>query len=117
MNSKLHAVCDGQGRPVIMLLSEAEMSDYKGARLIVDALPRARWLVADRGYDADWRRDALQEKGIEACIPPKKNRKIKIKFNGKLKDWRRVATRYDRCAHTYFSTICIAAACIFYLNQ
>lgn len=131
MNSKLHAVCDGQGRPVIMLLSEGQMSDYKGARLIVDALPPAKWLLADRGYDADWFRDALQEKGIQPCIPPKKNRKTKIQFNdklykqrhkvenmfGKLKDWRRVATRYDRCAHTYFSTICIAAAFIFYLNQ
>ncbi len=131
LNSKLHAVCDGQGRPVVLLLSEGQMSDYKGARLIVDALPPAKWLLADRGYDADWFRDALREKGIKACIPAKKNRKQKIKFNGKLykqrhkvenmfgklKDWRRVATRYDRCAHTFFSTICIAASVIFYLNQ
>ncbi|MFP6705545.1 MAG: IS5/IS1182 family transposase, partial [Alphaproteobacteria bacterium] len=36
---------------------------------------------------------------------------------GKLKDWRRIAMRYDRCVHTYFSAICIAAAVIFYLNQ
>ena len=35
----------------------------------------------------------------------------------KLKDWRRIATRYDRCAHTFFSAICIAAAFAFYLNQ
>jgi transposase len=34
----------------------------------------------------------------------------------KLKDWRRIAMRYDRCAHTFFSAICIAATCIFYLN-
>jgi len=107
------------------------MSDYKGARMIVDALPPAKWLLADRGYDADWFRDALREKGIKPCIPAKTNRKQKIKFNGKLykqrhkvenmfgklKDWRRVATRYDRCAHTFFSTICIAASVIFYLNQ
>ncbi len=39
LNSKLHAVCDGQGRPVIMLLSEGQMSDYKGAALMIDALP------------------------------------------------------------------------------
>jgi transposase len=36
---------------------------------------------------------------------------------GKLKDWRRISTRYDRCSHTFFSAICIAAAFIFYLNQ
>jgi transposase len=34
----------------------------------------------------------------------------------KLKDWRRIATRYDRCAHTFFSAICIAAAVAFDLN-
>ena len=42
--------------------------------------------------------------------------KVEYMF-GKLKDWRRVATRYDRCAHTFFSDICIAAFVIFYLNQ
>ena len=107
------------------------MSDYKGARLIIDTLPPAKHLLADRGYDADWFREALQGKGIEPCIPPKKNRKRKIEYDpalykqrhkienmfGKLKDWRRVATRYDRCAHTFFSAICIAASVIFYLNQ
>ncbi|MDP6259705.1 MAG: IS5 family transposase [Rhodospirillales bacterium] len=130
LNSKLHAVCDGMGRPVILLLSEGQMSDYKGARLIVDALPSAKHLLADRGYDADWFRDALKDKGIKPCIPPKKNRKIQIEYDktlykqrhkvenmfGKLKDWRRIATRYDRCAHTFFSAICIAAIVIFYLG-
>lgn len=72
MNSKLHAVCDGDGRPLIMLLSEGQMSDYKGAALMIDALPPAKHLLADRGYDADWFRAALRDKGIEPCIPPKK---------------------------------------------
>jgi transposase len=36
---------------------------------------------------------------------------------GKLKDWRRIHTRYDRCAHTFFSAICIAAIVIFWINQ
>jgi hypothetical protein len=35
---------------------------------------------------------------------------------GRLKDWRRIAMHYDRCTHTFFSTICIAATVIFYLN-
>jgi hypothetical protein len=48
LNSKLLAVCDGHGRTVIMLLSEGQMSDFKGARLIVDALPPARHLLAER---------------------------------------------------------------------
>ena len=107
------------------------MSDYKGARLIVDALPPAKYLLADRGYDADWFRDPLHNKDIEPCIPPRKNRKQKIEYDtdlykqrhkvenmfGKLNDWRRIATRYDRCAHTFFSAICIAASVMSYLNQ
>lgn len=42
LNSKLHTVCDGRGRPLVMMLSEGQMSDYKGAALMIDALPRAR---------------------------------------------------------------------------
>lgn len=114
-----------------MLLSEGQMSDYKGAALMIDALPRAKALLADRGYDADWFRAALARRGIAPCIPSKSNRKIPISQDtvlyrqrhrienmfGKLKDWRRIHTRYDRCAHTFMSAICIAATVIFWLNQ
>lgn len=131
MNSKLHAVCDGQGRPLVMLLSEGQMSDYKGAALMLDALPPAKALLGDRGYDAGWFRNALTARGIAPCIPSKSNRKILIAHDrilyrqrhkienmfGRLKDWRRIHTRYDRCAHTFFSAICIAATVIFWINQ
>ena len=124
-------MCDGQGRPLVLLLSEGQMSDYKGAALMVDALPKAKALLGDRGYDADWFRAVLAERKITACIPSKSNRKtpiphdaalyrqrheIEIMF-GRLKDWRRIHTRYDRCAHTVMSAICIAATVIFWLNQ
>ena len=113
-----------------MVLTEGQVSDYKGAELIIAQLPLAKHLLADRGYDANWFREALRRKGIEPCIPPKKNRKVQIQYDkklykqrhkvenmfGRLKDWRRIATRYDRCAHTFFSAICIAAVVIFYLN-
>ena len=112
-----------------MLLSEGQMSDYKGAALMIDALPKARALLGDRGYDADWFRHALTTRGIAPCIPSKANRKIPILHDrtlyrrrnrieimfGRLKDWRRIHTRYDRCAHTFMSAICIAAAVIFWL--
>jgi len=48
LNSKLHAVCDGKGRPLDMLLSEGQMSDYKGAALMLDVLPSAKTLLGDR---------------------------------------------------------------------
>ena len=106
MNSKLHAVCDGKGRPLVMLLSEGQMSDYKGAALMIDALPRAKALLGDRGYDADWFRTALAERKITACIPSKINRKVPIPHDaalyrqrhkieimfGRLEDWRRIHT-------------------------
>ena len=60
LNSKLHAVCDGKGRPLVMLLSEGQMSDYKGAALMLPHLPKAKELLADKGYDADWFRDSAR---------------------------------------------------------
>ena len=112
-----------------MLLSEGQMSDYKGAAMMLDALPKAKAMLGDRGYDADWFRQALTERGIEPCIPSKINRKVPIPHDrqlyrqrhrienmfGRLKDWRRIHTRYNRCAHTFMSAICIAATVIFWL--
>jgi transposase len=110
-----------------MLLSEWQMSDYKGAALMIDAMPRAKVMLGDRRYDADWFRAALAERGISACIPTKSNRKTPTPYNtvlyrqrhrienilGKLKDWRRIHTRYDQRAHTFMSAIRIAATVIF----
>jgi transposase len=131
LNSKLHAVCNSEGKPLVLLLSEGQMSDHKGARLVLDALPPAKILIGDRGYDSNWFRKALIDKGIEPCIPSTRSRNQALAYDkaiyrqrhrienmfAKLKDWRRIATRYDRCAHTFFSAICIAASVAFYLNQ
>ncbi len=114
-----------------MLLSEGQMSDYKGAALMLAALPHAKTMLGDRGYDANWFRQALTARGISPCIPSKANRKVQIPHDrtlyrqrhkienmfGRLKDWRRIHTRYDRCAHTFFSAICIAATVIYWINQ
>jgi IS5 family transposase len=61
-----------------MLLSEGQMSDYKGAALMIEALPPAKAMLGDRGYDADWFRNALTARGITPCIPSKTNRKAPI---------------------------------------
>ena len=112
-----------------MMLSAGQMNDQKGANILAPLLPPARELIADRGYDSNPFRAALSQRGIAACIPSKKNRKQPIPYDktlyrqrhkienvfGRIKDWRRVATRYDRCAHTFFSAICIAATVIFWL--
>lgn len=98
---------------------------------MIQAFPKAKVMLGDKGYDADWFREALRNRKIQACIPSKANHEIPIphytvlykkrhkieNMFGKLKDWRRVHTRYDRCAHTFMSAICIAATFIFWINQ
>jgi transposase len=64
LNSKLHAVCDGDGKPLILLLTEGQVSDYRGAAVMLPALPAADALIADKGYDSDWFRQALADLDI-----------------------------------------------------
>jgi len=54
LNSKLHAVCDGAGRPIIMLLSEGQMSDHKGAAMILTSLPNADELIGELPLERHW---------------------------------------------------------------
>jgi len=110
-------------------MTAGQVSDYTGAAALLGGLPSAEWLLADRGYDADWFREALEDKGIRACIPGRKSRakparfdkrrykrrnRIEIMF-GRLKDWRRVATRYDRSPKVFLSAIALAAVVMFWL--
>jgi transposase len=95
MNAKLHAVTDANGRPISLFITAGQVSDYTKTAALLDTLPKAQWLLADRGYDADWFRDALREKGIKYDKHRYKRRnRIEIMF-GRFKDWRRIATRYD----------------------
>ena len=61
-----------------MLLSEGQMSDYKGAALMFDALPKATAMLGDRGYDADWFRGVLTAKSLAPCKLSKINCKVSI---------------------------------------
>ena len=96
---------------------------------MLPSIPSADFLLADRGYDAGWFRDALIERGITPCIPPRKARKIAVQYDkalyrkrhrienmfGRLKDWRRIATRYDRCPKVFLSVVALAATVMFWL--
>ena len=110
-------------------MTPGQTSDYTGARALMGSLPKARTMLADRGYDADWFRNGLTDMGISSCISSRKNRKepiphdkklykerhkVEIMF-GRLKDWRRVATRYDRSPTVFLSAIALAALVIFWL--
>jgi len=98
---------------------------------MLPAMPSAPVLIADQGYDADWFRQALRDRGTRPCIPGRSGRlrpvrhgkqlyphrhKIEIML-GRPKDWRRIATRYDRCAHTFMSAITLAATVLLWLPR
>ena len=115
----------------MLLLTEGQMSDHRGAALMFPRLPPARDLIADRGYDSRHFRAALDARGTTPCIPSTRSRKVPIPHDaalykqrhrienmfGRLKDWRRVATRYDRAAHTFFSAITLAAIVTYWLGE
>lgn len=89
-------------------------------RMIADRIDA---LLADKGYDADAIREALASADIEAVIPAKSNRRAPIPHDrakyrwrnqierlfNKLKNWRRVATRYDKSAESYIGFVSIAS--------
>ncbi len=98
---------------------------------MLPAMPSAPVLIADRGYDADRFRQALRQRGTRPCIPGRSGRSTPVRYGkqlyrcrhkinimfGRLKDWRRTATRYDRCAHTFMSAITLAATALFWLPR
>ncbi|MFG1463758.1 IS5 family transposase [Xanthobacter sp. DSM 24535] len=123
--SKIHARADGQGRPLGFVLTGGEASDYKAVDDLI-ALPvaRPRLMLADKGYDSDDVRVSLLLQGILPVIPPKANRKeaiacdfraykdrnrVERMFN-KLKQFRRIATRYDKTAVSFLGFLALAAA-------
>ncbi|GEK97343.1 DDE transposase [Gluconobacter kanchanaburiensis NBRC 103587] len=101
--------------------------DYTGAAALLDNFPTTQWMLGDCRYDVGCFRDALEEKGIKPCIPGRTSRRKLLKYDkrkykrrnhievmfGRLKDWRRIAIRYDRCPNVFFSAICLAATVIF----
>lgn len=123
-------LCDGRGRPLRLHLSAGQVSDHKGAVELAPTLPDAAVLLADRAYDSTRFRQLLSGRGIHACIPAQRNHKGRPPLDrqlyrarhrienmfARLKDWRRIHTRYDRCAHTFQSAIAFAAAYLFWLS-
>lgn len=110
-------------------MTAGQVSDHTGAAALLRSLPAAGCMIADRGNDADWFRLTLQDQGIRPCIPGRKSRgkairhdkrrfrrrnRIEIMF-GRLMDWRRIATRYDRFAKNFLSAVALAATVMFWL--
>ena len=117
------------GRPFALNLTPGNVSDVRTAELLSKGLQSAKHLFADKGYDANAFRKALREHGTRPIIPGRSNRKRKITYEKaryrerhlvenafcRLKDFRRIATRYDKLARNFLSAAAIATLVAFWL--
>src|SRR5271170_7043928 len=121
--SKIHALADDCGRPVALALTPGNVADIIMAIPLIDAVAKPKRLLADKAYDADSLRRWLKQRKIKAAIPSTasrrtpypldrttyKRRNVIERMFCKLKNWRRIATRYDRLAQNYLSGLALAA--------
>ncbi|SDA35201.1 Transposase [Methylobacterium sp. UNC378MF] len=127
--TKIHALTDVLGRPGVLLLTPGNASAVTTAPAVLAEAPgRIGRLAADKGFDADWLRADLRQRGITPVIPGKRGRKRKIRPDKpryrerwrieatfcRLKDFRRIATRYDKLARNYASALALAAVIAFW---
>ena len=129
--SKIHGLTDAAGRPRVLLISPGNTSDMTMAPALIEAA-RGRFdkLIADRGYDSNAIRSAIAQQDAEVVIPSTRSRKAPLPYDReayrarnlverlwcRLKDWRRIATRYDKLAANYMAGVFLAAAIAFWCD-
>ena len=127
--TKVHALTDVIGRPYALMLTPGNVSDIKAAPALLERAGRMRYLLGDKGYDADRLRRSLRESGAVPVIPGRRNRKRAIRYDQercrgrhlienafcRLKDFRRVATRYDKLGANFLSGVALVTAIAFWL--
>lgn len=126
LSTKIHATCDALGNPSAFHLTAGQAHDLEGADVLLNTL-EAEILLADKAYDADERvRDVLAAQGKQAVIPSKSNRTKPLPYDrqlyqarhlienffAKLKQYRAIATRYDKRIVNFLEAIYLAAAAI-----
>jgi transposase len=123
LTTKIHARVDAKGRPVCLLISPGEAHDVTCAKALLAGLEKRAVVIADKGYDANHVRAHIRDQGAIPNIPNRSNRKRKFRwkktfyrqrniverFFNKLKQFRRIATRYDKLGATFFAFIQLAA--------
>lgn len=126
LSTKIHSLVDALGNPVGFHLTAGQAHDLEGADTLIPAM-QADTLIADKAYDADERVIApLAKAGKQAVIPPKSNRRnprdydrhaykarhLVENFFARLKQYRAIATRYDKTANNFLAAIYLAASVI-----
>lgn len=127
-NTKIHAITDAKGRFLSFLLTGGEAHDCPVASRLLRRKSAAARLLGDKAYDSAELRLFLQKRGTRPVIPNRCNRIQPFSFNKscykerrrienafcRLKDFRRIATRYDRSARNFLASICLVAALIWW---
>ena len=110
------------GNPIRFLLTAGQRADISQAQDLVEGIS-AEAIIADKGYDSKAFVDYVQNQGAEAVIPSRRNRKEQRvidknlykdrnkveRFFGRIKHYRRIATRYDKTARNYLAFVHVAA--------
>ena len=124
LTTKIHALADRHGRPVRLALTPGQTHDGQAAAELLAELPEGAVVLADKAYDADAIRALIEAQGAAPNIPARSTRKERFCFSrrlykarnrierlfNKLKQFRRIATRYDKLAATF--TAMIKLACV-----
>jgi transposase len=128
-NTKIHALADAKGRLLSILLSGGEAHDCPPAQRLIRRVKAATKLLGDKAYDSAELREWLSDRQTKPVIPNRSNRKQPFSFDRKsyklrhrienafcrLKDFRRIATRYDKLARNYLASICLVAAIVWWI--
>jgi transposase len=128
-NTKIHALADAKGRLIAILLTGGETHDCPVAERLIRRVERAERMLGDKAYDSTELREELAERGTKSVIPNRSNRKLLFTFNrrlyrlrwrieaafNRLKDFRRIATRYDKLARNYLASVCLVAALVWWI--
>jgi transposase len=128
-NTKIHALADAKGRLIAILLTGGEAHDCPVAERLVRRTKPAKRLLGDKAYDSAELREQLHEQGTKPVIPNRSTRKRPFRFSkrlyklrwhiesafNRLKDFRRIATRYDRLGRNYLASVCLVAALVWWI--
>ncbi len=112
LTTKIHALVDANGLPVRLALTPGQAHDGQVALMLLDALSENTVVLADKAYDADWIRDHITAQGAAPNIPDKVNRKernLVERFFNKLKQFRRIATRFEKLGANFLAMAKLAA--------
>ena len=123
LTTKIHALVDAEGRPIRLAITPGQAGDAPVGTEFVAELDEGAILIADRAYDTNDIRAGAADRGVWANIPPRvirkdvfsfspwvyRQRNLVERFFNRIKQFRGIATRYDRRSDNYLAALKLAA--------